>query len=274
MVTDAGDVVLCHERIVVRVSRGQEIVIDDCLRAESSWVVPLLVVGRLMAILVHQRGMLPLHASAVAIDGRVCAFVGKPGRGKSTIAAALNRRGHPVLADDMLAVGVDAGAEAVAYRSATHLKIAEDIAAALDVDFRLLSEIHAGARKHALDATSLPASTAQLPLDRIYVLSDGDSHDVRQMHGGDCFRAIEQNAYVSRALLKLTHTAGEHFRRCAQLSRAGYAWRLQRPRSLGALPATIRAIEQARPRRSSAKLATAGAELDRREALPGQRTGR
>jgi hypothetical protein len=43
---------------------------------------------------------LALHASVIDVDGRAVAFLGASGRGKSTLAAALARRGYPVLSDD------------------------------------------------------------------------------------------------------------------------------------------------------------------------------
>ncbi len=46
------------------------------------------------------RGLEPLHASGVAIGGRARLFAGVPGAGKSSIAAALIRRGAELLGDD------------------------------------------------------------------------------------------------------------------------------------------------------------------------------
>ena len=43
---------------------------------------------------------LALHASVVDVDGRAVAFLGATRHGKSTLAAALARRGHGVLSDD------------------------------------------------------------------------------------------------------------------------------------------------------------------------------
>jgi hypothetical protein len=59
------------------------------------------LLGPVLGILLRFRGALCLHASAVVIDGKAVLFVGPPGAGKSTTAAALARLGHPVLADDI-----------------------------------------------------------------------------------------------------------------------------------------------------------------------------
>ena len=49
-----------------------------------------------------QRGLLPLHASAVAHGREVHAFTAHSGGGKSTLAAGLSARGHALFADDAL----------------------------------------------------------------------------------------------------------------------------------------------------------------------------
>jgi len=50
-------------------------------------------------------GFLTLHASAVAINGGVVAFIGRKGQGKSTMAATL--MGGDMMADDMIALDLD-----------------------------------------------------------------------------------------------------------------------------------------------------------------------
>jgi hypothetical protein len=47
-----------------------------------------------------------LHAAAVELDGQAILLAGRPGVGKSTIAAALARRGITVLTDDLAAIEI------------------------------------------------------------------------------------------------------------------------------------------------------------------------
>ena len=71
-------------------------------RCGEETLAHLLVDQVLPRVLCHQ-GRTVLHASAVALrDGRVFAFTGVSGRGKSTLAAAFHNAGHRVLADDCL----------------------------------------------------------------------------------------------------------------------------------------------------------------------------
>ena len=59
------------------------------------------LLGSVFGALCHQNGFLPLHASAVAADGQVTAFLGDSGAGKSTMAAFLERAGYRVVSDDI-----------------------------------------------------------------------------------------------------------------------------------------------------------------------------
>lgn len=59
------------------------------------------LVGPIIGFLLRVRGEVALHASAVQIGSAAVAFVGPHACGKSTTAAALGRRGHPVVTDDV-----------------------------------------------------------------------------------------------------------------------------------------------------------------------------
>jgi hypothetical protein len=57
-----------------------------------------------LPLLAGERGGLPLHASAAAVNGRAVVICGVTGRGKSTLAATLAARGHAPLAEDGVVV--------------------------------------------------------------------------------------------------------------------------------------------------------------------------
>jgi hypothetical protein len=62
------------------------------------------LLGPVLGLLLRLRGVLCLHASAVAFENRSVAFVGPAGAGKSTTAAAFARQGYGVLTDDIAAL--------------------------------------------------------------------------------------------------------------------------------------------------------------------------
>ena len=60
--------------------------------------------GPVLGVLLRLRGVICLHASAVAIEDQGVAFVGSAGAGKSTTAAAFSKLGCAVLSDDIVAL--------------------------------------------------------------------------------------------------------------------------------------------------------------------------
>jgi hypothetical protein len=70
-----------------------------------------LLIDQVLPLALSRRGRLSLHASAVHLPGLgSVGFVGATGRGKSTLAAALARRGGRLLTDDCLAIDFVEGA--------------------------------------------------------------------------------------------------------------------------------------------------------------------
>lgn len=75
----------------------------------SNWVEPLTLedtatylLGPIMGFVMLLRGIVCLHASAIAIGDQAIALVGPAGSGKSTTAAAFSTQGYGVLAEDVV----------------------------------------------------------------------------------------------------------------------------------------------------------------------------
>jgi hypothetical protein len=64
----------------------------------------LFLLGSVMGALLYQRGLFPLHGSAVETRWGAMIFVGVQGAGKSTLAAEFLRQGYRLLSDDVCAV--------------------------------------------------------------------------------------------------------------------------------------------------------------------------
>jgi hypothetical protein len=71
-------------------------------RSADLVAVRVYLLGSAMGAILHQRGVVPIHAGAVEKDGKVFAFSGAQGIGKSTLAACLSRSGFRVVCDDVL----------------------------------------------------------------------------------------------------------------------------------------------------------------------------
>jgi hypothetical protein len=77
----------------ITISRGEQADLSE----EQLWLN-----GSVYSAVACLNGLTPIHASAVAHDGRVFAFTGPSAAGKSTLIAALGRLGLPMFCDDTL----------------------------------------------------------------------------------------------------------------------------------------------------------------------------
>jgi hypothetical protein len=66
-----------------------------------------------MALALHETGILCLHGSAVAIEGRGIGFLGPKGYGKSTLAIAIAAAGGRLMSDDLLAITPNSSPEII-----------------------------------------------------------------------------------------------------------------------------------------------------------------
>jgi hypothetical protein len=96
-------------RVLIHVPNGTRYLIEEGRRIAYAGnnqldhrEVALFLFGSAWGVLCYQRGLIPLHASAVFDGGNVHAFAGTSGAGKSTLVAALAARGHAFFADDVL----------------------------------------------------------------------------------------------------------------------------------------------------------------------------
>lgn len=62
------------------------------------------LLGPIFGFLLRLRGVVCLHASAIAVDGGAIALIGPAGAGKSTTAAAFTQQGYPALSEDVVAL--------------------------------------------------------------------------------------------------------------------------------------------------------------------------
>src|SRR5215472_4930531 len=112
---------------------GREILIDLAPSADDDEVRAYLL-GVVFGALCHQRGITPLHASAIDVVDGCATFVGDSGAGKSTLVAALARRGHPVITDDVCFLQTGPDGDTQVWPGISRIRLWEDAKAALGFD--------------------------------------------------------------------------------------------------------------------------------------------
>ena len=88
---------------VFAVEAGKSISISP-LPGSDEDEIRLYVLGTCMGIILMQQYLLPLHGSAVVLNGEAYAIVGDSGAGKSTLASAFMSEGVKLLSDDVIPI--------------------------------------------------------------------------------------------------------------------------------------------------------------------------
>ena len=202
--------------------------------------VRALLLGPALAVLLHQRGVLALHASSVRLPAGVVAFLGGSGWGKSTMAGALERLGHDVVADDITAV--EPRPDRVDVLPAfPQLKLWPEAAHALGIDPETLPLVVPDETKRARRVAGGP-SAPSLPLAALFVLAFGEPARIEPLAPREALLELVRHSFCAPRLAQLG--AERHFLQCGETVKRVVVRRLIRPRSLAVLADVASLVER------------------------------
>ena len=229
---------------------GQFRIRDGMIEAEGApdaddELLSLPLLGPVMALMLHRRGQLVLHGSALEVNGAGAVFLGDKEAGKSTTAAAFVHAGHRLVTDDVVAVSLDGDGAQIAS-AYPQIKLMHDAAAALHLEgSTALPQPHpefiktrqrlAGAFSHA------PVTPRAL-----YVLERGEEARVETLAPAEAMMSLMRFSYAVRFGDALVHgpAAAQHMRQCAALASRAPVRRLTAPRGVERLGELVALVER------------------------------
>jgi hypothetical protein len=222
---------------------GRDIIVDPAAGVEER-ALRLVILGPGLGLLLHQRGRLVLHASAVEVDGTAVAFMGASGWGKSTAAAVMHSRGHGIVADDITVIDLDQDSPTV-FPGFPQLKLWPEAVVSLGETPEALPRLHPLFEKRAR-RISREFSQRPLPLSCIYVLAGGTTLAIEPLQPQDTLRELIRHWYGSRYGVELLRPGGlsAFFQQCVNLTNRVPVCRLTRPYSLSTLPDVAQLVEE------------------------------
>lgn len=206
--------------------------------------LPAFIAGTVLGILLHQRGQVVLHASAVAVNGKAVLFCGRSGAGKSTLAAALEQRGLPLVTDDLCAISLNGNGVPMVAPDGRQLKLWAHSIDHLDLGDRRGSRVRGRVEKFYVEPSGV--FDRALPLAAIYAL-----REARPPHhpGIDVPSAVEaalvlrRNAYRPQ-LIKRMNQHADYFHVATSIAGKVGIFHLTRILTFSALPAMMDQLER------------------------------
>ena len=215
------------------ICRGTAIVVDPEAGAPAR-NVRLFLLGSAMGMLVHQRGLLPLHANTIKVGDKAIVFMGHSGAGKSSLAAWFHDLGHVVLGDDVCVVRVD-GQRPTVSAGLPRLRLWKNTLEATGRDHSAYPLSYTGEEgfdKYDVTLGGQPPPQGEIELAGIYSLARGERVEIRRLTGIEAAEAVIANTYRGE-YVAMVGNARSHWEACARLVQRTPVHRLERPWDLG-----------------------------------------
>ena len=224
-----------------RIAGGSSIIVEP-LAGVPERNVRLFLLGSAFGALLHQRGLLPLHANAVEIEGKAVAFMGESGAGKSTLAAWFHDHGHRVLADDVCVIRFDEQRRPAACPGLPRLRLWAEALEATGRDAGEYQRSYVGETIYDKYDVPLPVhAQAPLPLAAFYALGRGDALSFERIEGSAAADVLFAHTYRG-GFVAHAGSQVDHWSSCVELLRTTPLFLVRRVWGLDAVDDGARAI--------------------------------
>ncbi|MGH9574795.1 MAG: HPr kinase/phosphorylase [Candidatus Acidiferrales bacterium] len=163
--------------------------------------VTLYLLGPVFGLFLRLRGVVCLHASAIALHERAVLFLGDPGAGKSTTAAAMSMRGHSLIADDIVGI-LERDGKIFAVPAYPYVSLWPQSAEMICGPDTKLPTLLPGFEKCRFAPSAFQHSP--VPLGAVFVLGERSTGEnlpgIEELPPRDQLLALIANSYATRAL--------------------------------------------------------------------------
>ena len=177
------------------VREGIEILVDPDIETDSG-VIRVFLMCLCFAIILHQRGILAMHASSIQTSQGAILFTGPAGCGKSTLMGAFLKRGYRMLADDVTGIALGPGDVPQVLPAFPQTKLWRDSAGMLGHDVSGLERVLSDLDKYKLPTTNHFADEPSL-LRAVYVLEpwNGKTTQIDELENSAKFDVFVGNTF-------------------------------------------------------------------------------
>jgi len=225
-----NDFILTVDNIArYRVQNGNSITVEPARNATSD-EVRLFMYGSAFAALFHQRGMMPLHASAVYNSNGAIAFAGNAGAGKSSLSFSLIETGaFKLVSDDITILNYKDGNISV-QPGMPHVKLWADVLEHTQKDIKQLKSIRKEIQKYRYPVED-NFTTTPVMLKSLFFLSTHHHPEILilPVSGAEKFNLLQNNIFRSQ-FISGKHLQEKYFKLITAISQKVPVFRVIRPR--------------------------------------------
>ncbi|MDQ0256590.1 hypothetical protein J2S74_004012 [Evansella vedderi] len=215
---------------IFKVEHGKNISFSPTSKVDEDHI-RLYLLGTCMGAILMQRKILPLHGSAIAIDGKAYAIVGDSGAGKSTTASALLARGYQLISDDVIPVSLNEGKVPMVTPAYPQQKLWQESIDEFGMESRNYRPIIDRETKFAIPVLA-QFSKETLPLAGVFELvkTEDEKVSIKPIEKLERFHTLFYHTYRN-FFLKPAGLMEWHFQTCAAMVNHLEIFQLQRPKS-------------------------------------------
>jgi len=213
---------------------------------EDSGGFRTLLVNVLFAIIAHQRGLIPLHLSAVQTGQYAVAFQGESGAGKSTLAIMMMKRKYPLITEDLGIVEQIENGTLMLRPGLPYYRLWRHTLSHIDEPHDGLPLAWKRSRKHYRQVEPEWFVSHPMPLKRIYFLAEPEDNKeikIKPLQGFDAARAL-MSSVLFGIYPHITEQQKRVFRQCIEITNHCECFQLIRPKDFEHAEATLDTLEE------------------------------
>lgn len=195
-------------------------------------IVKLYILGTCVGVLLFQRNILPLHGSAIAIDGKAYLFIGEQGAGKSTLAATFIKNGYQLISDDVIPISINDELVPMVLPAYPQQKLWDDALSNIGKNPADFQSIYGREKKYCVPVVD-KFCYDPMPLGGIFELrkTDKEQLTIDSINGLQCLNILSMHTYRNQLLNKMG-LINWHFRCITQLVNNISVSQIKRPEGI------------------------------------------
>ncbi|MFJ7306859.1 aldolase [Peribacillus frigoritolerans] len=213
---------------IFKIQEGKKITVSPISNSDEDHI-RLYILGTCMGVILLQKKVLPLHGSAIDINGKAYAFIGDSGAGKSTLAAAFLKEGFQLLSDDVIPVSLSKDNKPFITPSYPQQKLWQESLQAFGIEKKDYQPLFERETKFSVPVAS-SFSNEPLPLSAVFELVKTDRGEVtlQKINQLERFRTLFSHTYRNFLVPRLGLMEW-HFMESVNILNSIHMYQLHRP---------------------------------------------